>query len=105
VRVNNVAPTIVIAPDQPTTVVKNTPFSVTFTIEDPGVNDGWTYQITWGDKRCGTTTVPGITSLGTYKATCSSGYTTPGGPYTLSVRVTDSDGGTTLRSIAVTVTK
>jgi hypothetical protein len=69
------------------------------------VNDGWTYQVTWGDKRCGTTTVPGITSVGTYKATCSSGYTTPGGPYTVSVRVTDNDGGTTLRSFAVTVTK
>ena len=103
VAVMNVAPTVALDPNQPTSVQKNASFAVTFSFADPGVGDGWFYQVDFGG-RCksimGNTVAPG-----TYTVTCSSGYSTPGGPYTVTVRVTDGDGASHSVSFPLTVTK
>ena len=91
VTVRNVPPIVgvVAAPIVP--VLIGTPVSVSAPFTDAGILDTHTAQVDWGDAVTTAATVTEGTGLGTVAATKS--YASPG-IYTVTVRVTDNDGGT-----------
>ena len=102
VTVSNAAPAVTLTPVNGVTVTVNTGWLVQLRFTDAGIRDGsWRVRFDWGD---GTTfntllTTPAATTpLQRGKA-----WAAPG-TYTVVVTVTDKDGGTTSRDVAVTVT-
>lgn len=97
VTVVNVRPTVTItSPAAAATVDANAGVSLAATFTDPGVNDTHTCAIDWGD---GTTTTPAV---GT--GTCGQAHTyTAPGAYTITVSVTDDDGGVGTKSVGIVV--
>ncbi|MFB6722400.1 S8 family serine peptidase [Kribbella sp. NPDC056345] len=95
-NVNNVAPSIVIAPGQPGSTTEGASYGVNATYSDPGTLDTHTAQIEWGD---GTTT--GVPA--TLGQVGGSHTYADNGNYTVKVTVTDDDGGTSSASFPVVV--
>ncbi|TDD58174.1 hypothetical protein E1263_20300 [Kribbella antibiotica] len=94
--VNNVAPSIGIAPGQPGTVAEGTSYGVQATYTDPGSLDTHSAKIEWGD---GTTTTPAAAA----GQVNGSHVYADNGNYTVKVTVTDDDGGTSSASFPVAV--
>jgi PKD repeat protein len=94
----NVAPTVSVPASL--TATAGSPFTLTATFSDPGVNDApWTYSINWGDGTAATTgsvtsQAGGISSTHTYAAA---------GSNTAILTVTDKDGGAGSGQTLVTV--
>jgi hypothetical protein len=98
VTVENVPPTVDAGPDQ--SVVSGDAFSFSGTFSDPGVVDNpWSYSIDWGDGSPaseGSTNSQGSAIAGTHPF-CAAG------PYTVSLSVTDKDGGADTDALELTV--
>ncbi|WP_448595277.1 PKD domain-containing protein [Thermoflexus hugenholtzii] len=96
--VNNVPPTVLIVSlDQTIDCRKNA--ELTFSFSDPGVNDGeWSVMIDWGD---GSTDSFNASNQGPQHPV-SHAYALPG-TYTVTVRVTDKDGGEGSATGSITV--
>jgi hypothetical protein len=97
VQVKNVPPAVSVSLDQ--TVDCRKEARLRFSFSDPGVNDGpWSVKIDWGDGNTDefTTTTQGI------QAPRSHAYTAPG-TYTVTVTVTDKDGGVGEANGSITV--
>ncbi|MBA3646537.1 MAG: lamin tail domain-containing protein, partial [Gemmatimonadaceae bacterium] len=95
VNVNNVSPTVVVDPAAP--IVSGTTFALSAGFADPGQNDApWTYVINWGD---------GIStgSTNTQGAIAASHKYLVAGTYTVTLTVTDKDGGVGSKSITLQV--
>jgi len=94
----NVAPAVTAGPNQSATI--GTPVTVSATFSDPGVSDGpWAYAVAWGDGLPATT---GSTTSQTNPITATHTYALPG-TYTVSMTVTDKDGGAGSGQLTVTV--
>jgi PKD repeat protein len=117
VTVNNVAPTVAVAGNKTVTEGGSLviPSIVTFT--DPGFDnplnpngasvESFTYTINWGDGTVQTGPVAGVTTGGVGVATTGfldGGHTyADDGVYTVSVSITDDNGGATTKTLQVTV--
>jgi len=101
VSVVNVAPTITII-SAPTTGTVGVDYTLQFRFSDPGTNDApWWYQTNWGDgKKVGTSaaTAQGLTITQKYRYGAA-------GTYTITVRVTDKDGGTVTSTAQVAIVR
>jgi PKD repeat protein len=98
----NVAPliTIISAPPNANVAVD---YTLQFKFSDPGTSDApWFYQITWGDGK--KATGPNAATAQDLNITQKYRYAAPG-TYTITVRVTDKDGGTTTKTAQVTVVR
>jgi uncharacterized repeat protein (TIGR01451 family) len=96
VTVENAPPSLGPLSDQ--TLVEDTLLTVSVTYTDPGAADTHTAQIDWGD---GTVTAGAVDPL-TGVVSGSHIYATPGS-YTLTITITDDDGGVDSLSVTVTV--
>jgi len=98
VTVSNVAPTVDAGPDQ--SITSNDDFNFSGNFSDPGVvDDPWDYSIDWGD---GNPSSDGSTNSQASSITDSHQYCAAG-PYTVSLTVTDKDGGTGMDDLLLTV--
>jgi uncharacterized protein len=90
ITVNNVAPTLgpITGPTDPVAI--SLPVSISASFTDPGILDSHTAVITWGDGATSTGSI--IESSGSGSVSDSHAFTTPG-VYTISMTVTDKDGG------------
>src|SRR5206468_1262662 len=94
----NVAPVVTAGPNQSATI--GSPVTVSATFSDPGANDApWAYTVAWGDGLPATT---GSTTSQTTPITATHTYALPG-TYTVSMTVTDKDGGPGSGQLTVTV--
>ena len=102
VTVSNAAPVVTLATPNGTSVAVNAGWLVQLRFTDAGLRDGpWRVRFDWGD---GTNFSSVVTSqLLTLPLQRGKMWTAPG-PYAVSVTVTDKDGTSTTRDIAVTVT-
>jgi len=101
VTVVNVAPaiTIISAPPNGRTGVDH---GIAFKFTDPGTGDApWSYQITWGD---GKNPVATSTNVQDVAITGKHRYT-KAGSYTITLRVTDNDGGAATSAVQVAIVK
>jgi PKD repeat protein len=97
ITVNNVPPTVSIVPPDGTVDCRKEA-RLTFSFSDPGVNDSpWRVEIDWGD---GSTDSPSFNTQVTQTVTHA--YTLPG-TYTVTVKVTDKDGGVGEANGSITV--
>jgi PKD repeat protein len=93
--VTNVAPTIV-AITSTTPIVEGAPLTVTVSVSDPaGLNDPLTYSFDWD--------TDGVYDLLNQPSPVASHIYTATGVYTMTVRVSDGDGGLTTQTFTVTV--
>lgn len=98
VTVSNVAPTVDAGAVQ--SLASSDVFSFSGTFSDPGIVDApWSYTIDWGD---GSAESEGSTDSQNAPITDSHQYCTPGA-YTVSLSVTDKDGGADLDALELTV--
>jgi len=102
VTVLNVAPAIALI-SAPSSGKTGVDYTLQFRFTDPGTGDApWLYQVIWGDgKRADApkpTSVQGATIIEKYRYTKA-------GSYSITVRVTDKDGGTVISSVPVTIVK
>jgi hypothetical protein len=98
VTVNNVAPTVDAGSDQ--SITSDDDFSFSGSFSDPGVVDNpWSYSIDWGD---GSPTSDGNTNSQASAITDSHQYCAAG-DYTVSLSVTDKDGGSGSDDMTLTV--
>lgn len=102
VTVVNVAPTIALI-SAPISGKTGTDYTLQFKFNDPGTSDApWLYQITWGDGKGATgaksVTTQGLTITEKYR------YNKPGS-YTVTISVTDKDGGAAVSSVQVGIVK
>jgi PKD repeat protein len=94
----NVAPVVTLPANQTATAAS--PYSLTATFSDPGVNDSpWGYSIDWGD---GTAPTAGTVTSQTAAVTASHTYAVAGTD-TVRVTVTDKDGGAGVAKTSVAV--
>jgi hypothetical protein len=100
VTVRNVAPTLsplVLTGASGTASVGGNVVDVSFSFTDPGANDNpWAIDINWGDGKPHTTY-----NAATQGAQSPSTHTYAAGTYTITVKVTDKDGGTDSRTGSV----
>jgi large repetitive protein len=98
VIVNNVAPAVTAPGDQ--TANEGTPKSFTLgSFADPGADSPWAVDVNWGDGSAHT--MFNLTSAGTI--TAQSHTYADNGTYTVTVKVTDKDGGCGTKTFTVTV--
>jgi PKD repeat protein len=101
VSVVNVAPTITLI-SAPAAGTVGVDYTLQFRFADPGANDApWWYQTSWGDgKKVGTNaaTSQGLTITQKYRYGAA-------GTYTITVRVTDKDGGTATSTAQVIIVR
>ena len=102
VTVSNAAPAVTLTPVNGVTVAVNTGWLVQLRFTDAGIRDGsWRVRFDWGD---GTTFNTLLTTPAATTPLQRGKAWTATGTYTVVVTVTDKDGGTTSRDVAVTVT-
>jgi len=106
VEVNNVAPSSLNLTLSATSISVGSSTNLSGTFVDPGTLDTHTVAITWGDG--GTSTVNLAAGVLTFSGVTHQYLSTPdgaaSGSYTISVTVTDEDGGSTSANTSVTVT-
>ena len=102
VTVVNVAPAIAIT-SAPASGKTGVDYTIQFKFTDPGTSDApWLYQVIWGDGK----RADAPKSASVQGATITEGYRyTKAGSYTITVRVTDKDGGAATVSVPVTIVK
>jgi hypothetical protein len=101
VTVKNVAPSVTAAADQTADEGTSKSFNLG-SFSDPGTNDSpWAVEVDWGDASAHTTF--NATSTGTIAAQSHTYADNRATPYTVTVKVTDKDGGTTSATFKVTV--
>ena len=102
VTVVNAAPTIAIT-SAPASGKTGVDYTLQFKFTDPGTGDApWIYQITWGDGKPATSP-KSVTTQGL--AITEKHRYTKAGSYTITVRVTDKDGGAATVNVPVTIVK
>src|SRR2546426_1123569 len=104
VMVNNVAPTITAPANQTANEGASTSFMLG-SFSDPGVNDTpWAVDIDWGDSSSHMTfSAPAQGPITAQNHTYDDNTTPPATGYTVTVKVTDKDGGTDSKTFKVTV--
>ena len=105
VEATNIAPTVTIDPDQVTTIDEGGTVSVEATFTDPGDDDPYTATIDYGTSAGPQQVSPVLTDTSPPQAGTVSGSHQYGdnGTYTITVSVTDEDGGADSDSVQVTV--
>jgi DNA/RNA endonuclease G (NUC1) len=100
VSVANVAPVVSIVANTPLTMVSGLGVGVLGKFTDPGPDSPWNYSIDWGDNDADAGTVHSTSSpiAGLHR------YFTAG-HYTVTLSVTDKDGGTGAQSLAVEIVR
>src|SRR4029079_15217880 len=104
VTVSNVAPTVTAPANQTANEGASTSFSLG-SFSDPGVNDSpWAVDVDWGDSTAHSTFNASTQgSLGSLSHTYADNTTPPAKGYTVTVKVTDKDGGVGTATFKVTV--
>src|SRR3989442_477967 len=104
VTVNNVAPTITAPANQTANEGASTSFMLG-SFSDPGVNDTpWAVDIDWGESSSHMTfSAPAQGPITAQNHTYDDNTTPPATGYTVTVKVTDKDGGTDSKTFKVTV--
>jgi PKD repeat protein len=99
VVVTNVAPSLAAVAVSPSSPADHDTVTVSGSFTDPGINDTFTVTIDWGDQ---TATTTQSLAAGTRDYSAAHSYATAG-TYTVSVTVTDRDGGTGSGTASVVV--
>ena len=105
--VNNVTPNVTAPANQAATQGVSTSFNLG-SFSDPGADSPWAVDINWGDGSAHanpTVTGAGAASNLTIPAQSHTYSTTVGSPFTVSVKVTDKDGGSDTKTFTVSVTE